>query len=312
MNVYFHNFDPNSNSGPNKFTRQLASSLIDRKRIQIAKTQEEADVEFALIQLMKYKKNPTILRLDGIYFNTTQDFVNQNKPIEYSYKESDCVVFQSQFNKDLTESWFGVHENSVVIHNQPDVNFINKINADYFDTIVDKSIEVWSCASSWRPHKRLSDNLDYFCQMSPKNSIMFVAGPNPDPLVIKKYSKASNGRVFYLGELDYPRLLSLYKRSSTFVHLAFIDHCPNVVVDAQAAGCKIVCSSSGGTKEIVKNGIVIKDYDWDFSPIDLYSPPKLKFNDYLIISAEKENLNNIETAADSYYDAMMRIKNEKI
>ena len=70
-------------------------------------------------------------------------------------------------------------------------------------------------------------------------------------------------------------LLSLYKRSSTFVHLAYLDHCPNVVVDAQAAGCKIVCSSTGGTHEIVDNGIVILEDEWDMKPCTLYKPPRI-------------------------------------
>ncbi len=37
-------------------------------------------------------------------------------------------------------------------------------------------------------------------------------------------------RIVILGDLDYMSLLSLYKRSSTFVHLSYLDHCPNVVV----------------------------------------------------------------------------------
>ena len=41
--------------------------------------------------------------------------------IEYSYNNADAVIFQSQFNKLLTEHWFGKHKNSYVFHNAPDI-----------------------------------------------------------------------------------------------------------------------------------------------------------------------------------------------
>tara|TARA_Y100001938_G_C8088590_1_gene433640 strand:+ start:1136 stop:2077 length:942 start_codon:yes stop_codon:yes gene_type:complete len=313
VNVFFHNFNPTSNSGPNKFTRQLVRSLEEDKKISIVSSQEKSDLEFALIQLENYKKKPLILRLDGIYFNTRQDFNEQNGPIKYAYDQADCVVFQSNFNKELSEVWFGPHRKSVVIHNEPDLDYIEKVSDTKLDHIIDRSTEVWSCAASWRPHKRLEENLRYFCEKSPKNSVMFIAGSNPDPLTIKKYSSLSQGRIFYTGELPYEDLISLYKRSSTFIHLAYLDHCPNVVVDAQASGCKIICSSSGGTREIVKKGIVINDKDWDYNPIDLYSPPKLNFDNFEKVDEHfDEKKRNIRTAALNYYDAMKGIIDEKI
>ena len=99
-----------------------------------------------------------------------------------------------------------------------------------------------------------------------------------------------NERVVFLGELDYMSLLSLYKRSSTFIHLAYLDHCPNVVVDAQAADCKIICSSTGGTKEIVSNGIIIHEKEWDFKPTKLYSPPAIDFSESFQKREEEKTL----------------------
>ena len=85
-------------------------------------------------------------------------------------------------------------------------------------------------------------------------------------------------RIVLMGDLDYMSLLSLYKRSSTFVHLAYLDHCPNVVVDAQAAGCHVICSSTGGTSELIVNGTVMLEEKWDYSPIKLYDPPDIDFS----------------------------------
>ena len=116
-----------------------------------------------------------------------------------------------------------------------------------------------------------------------------------------------NKRIILLGELDYMSLLSLYKRSSTFVHLAYLDHCPNVVVDAQAAGCKIVCSSTGGTNEVVRNGIIIHEKEWDFKPVKLYNPPEINFSESSQKRKYEEDNRNIVNCSEKYFNVMKGI-----
>ena len=302
MKVFCHNFNPSSNSGPNKFSRQLFSKLIVNKKLEVINNQQDADLEFALISMSCEKRKPMILRLDGIYFNSDQNYQEQNSPIRYAYEKSDCVIFQSNFNKQLTERWFGTHKKSYVIHNAACSETISKADPSIFDKILDKNLEVWSCASSWRPHKRLEDNLRYFCEFSNPSTVMIVAGKNADIALVNKYSKFSNGRIMYVGELDYFSLISLYKRSSKFIHLAYLDHCPNVVVDAQAAGCEIVCSSTGGTSEVVKKGRIVKESEWDFSPIQLYKPPEMNFENFYDINTD--DFLTLDEVSIMYYKAM--------
>ena len=122
---------------------------------------------------------------------------------------------------------------------------------------------------------------------------MVIAGSNPD-------YEIKHERVFYVGNLEWEQLISLYKRSKYFIHLALMDHCPNVVVDARAAGCKIVCSSSGGTKEIAGiNSVIVKDMEWDFVPFRLYQPPELDFG-ALCEPPQIEKSIDIKDVADSY------------
>ena len=297
VNIFCHNFNHNSNSGPNKFTRQLFLEIQKNKKINIT-SQEHADVEFCLIQFVKPKRKNAVLRLDGIYFNSDQDFESQNAPIRYSYENCDAVVFQSNFNKLLTEHWFGKHENSNIIHNGADEDFIKSVPDTILDNTLTKETEVWSCASSWRPHKRLEENIKYFLDHARSNAFFVIAGKDPNLEMISKYQKISNNRILYVGELDYPSLISLYKRSEKFIHLAYLDHCPNVVVDAQAAGCEVVCSSTGGTKEIVHRGKIIVEDDWNFSPIRLYKPPSMNFEKYRIV--KKEKYDSIKESAKKY------------
>ena len=205
----------------------------------------------------------------------------------------------------MITSWFGEHESSYVISNGANTHLIDKIEpADMKETFGDK--EIWVCASSWRPHKRLRENIRYFIEKASDRSVLLVAGKGATKEDFLGYESLINNRIFYLGHLPWKSLISIYKTSSTFVHLAFLDHCPNVVVDAAACDCTIVCSSSGGTKEISSlEKVVIDDLDWDFSPLDLYSPPPLDFENYLKILCDKSyNLNN---AAEMYFSAMEKL-----
>jgi len=311
VKVFTHNFNPHSNSGPNKFTRTLFASLINNDLVNLS-NQDEADVEFCLIQQQVYKAKPMVLRLDGIYFNSEQDFKQQNAPIRFAYENSDAVIFQSNFNKQLTESWFGPHKNGHVIHNAADNFLINSVNSDIWDDKLGKDVEVWSCASSWRPHKRLDENIRYFLEFAPKDAVLAIAGKDAK---VSSLTNSIQGRLVFLGELDYISLLSLYKKSSTFIHLAYLDHCPNVVVDAQEAGCRIVCSSTGGTHEVVDNGIIIIEDEWDFKPCELYNPPKMDFGNVKEISVHRDfrdrktnkKVSRFEKCVNSYYNVFKDI-----
>ena len=132
---------------------------------------------------------------------------------------------------------------------------------------------LWTCASSWRPHKRLSENIEYFLEHSGDKDGLMIAGD------VSYSDRKIHERIHYLGNLNQEQLISLYKKTNFFIHLAWLDHCPNVVVDARSCGCKIICSSTGGTKEIAgEDAIIIQEDDWDFSPVELYKPPKINFD----------------------------------
>ncbi len=298
MKVFTHNFNPHSNSGPNKFTRQLFKNLIKNKHIQLS-NQQDADIEFFLIQQQFEKVKPSILRLDGIYFNSEQNYDALNKPIHLSYRNADAVIFQSKFNKELTENWFGKHNNSFIIHNAADENMIKRANPAIFNKLFDENDVVWSCASSWRPHKRLHENIQYFLEKAPENAKFAIAGDGISNEEVLKYKELLNRKLYFLGKLEYQNLLSLYKRSKNFIHLAYMDHCPNVVVDAQAAGCEIVCSSSGGTKEVVTKGIIVQDgYTSTKKPLKLYHPPDLDFSN--IEEVERSPMQFLDKTSEDY------------
>lgn len=281
MKIFLENVNLKSRSGPNSFANKLVKHLYIHKHA-VTNNLKEADVRLCFIESRLKDKTPLIQRLDGIYFNTLHNYKDQNSVIKRTYNSSFGVIFQSEFNKKLTTKYFGEHDNGVVIHNGADLSLINETKPLVHSRISEYD-NVWCCASSWRPHKRLEDNINYFLEHSEKDDCLVVAG--------KAEIKNKENRIIYVGELTQKQLISLYKASKYFIHLAWLDHCPNVVVDARASGCQVICSSTGGTKEIAgTDAIVIQEEEWDMRPTRLYEPPKMNFS------------NKIDNVYDSDYD----------
>ena len=279
MRIFLDNVDLSSNSGPNSFGKKLFLELKKRHTF----TYDSPDVQLSFININKKISENITLRLDGVYFNTRQNWESMNESIKKSYFSSKNVIAQTNFDKKLIQEFLGKHKDIHVIHNGVDQSSIDIIEPLKNEQL-NKFKNVWTCASTWRPHKRLQTNIKYFLEHKADDDCLVVAGANPDYQV-------DEPNIFYVGDLQWHQLISLYKRSKFFVHLAWLDHCPNVVVDARASGCHIIISSSGGTKEIAgDNCTVIQENEWNFSPIDLYSPPDIDFS--------KKTVNNILTSID--------------
>ena len=303
MNIHFENVNTQSTSGPNHFASKLIK-YIDANTDGF----KEPDARLCFIesQRKQFDKIPLFQRLDGIYFNKVQDYKKQNRNIKRTYDNADGVIFESEFNKQLITRYFGEHKNSIVIHNGADVEYIESIKP--LQGMLDGYEHVWCCASSWRPHKRLNENIKYFLEHSSKNDCLVIAGGNLEYLEQVKITRTPN--VFYVGELNIKYLTALYKRADYFIHLAWLDHCPNVVVDARASGCQIICSSAGGTMEIAGlDAIVIEEDEWDFKPVKLYKPPKMDF--YKKVKNNIEVDYNMKTVAKKYRNFIKGTINEK-
>ena len=277
MKLNLENVNLSSNSGPNSFAAKL-NKYLGETGVEVAS--EEPDAYLCFIESTRANYNvPMFQRLDGIYFNTAQNYNRQNANIRRTYEMATGVVFQSEFNKQLTTVYFGEHANSTIIHNGADLQAIKDIT----EFPLDRYENLWSCAASWRPHKRLDENIRYFLEHSGPKDGMIVAGSVPPN------QRIEDEKIHYVGTLTQKQLFSLYKKSKFFIHLAWLDHCPNVVVDARACGAQIICSSAGGTKEIAgSDAIVIQEDVWNFKPTALYEPPSMDFANKLQVGLDSE------------------------
>ena len=262
MKIQFENVDFNSRSGPNGFGLKLARQFVQTGH---ELTNENPEVRLSFIQSVN-NFSPTVLRLDGIYFNSAQDWESMNEPIKRSYDHASAVVVQSEFDKKLVFRFFGERENVFVVHNGTDIGLIDKIKPAPTGLSREK---VWMCASSWRPHKRLQENVRLFQEHADPDHVMIVAGN-----CAKEHLTIVDDRVKIIGDLTWEQMISCMKASSNFIHLAWLDHCPNVVVDARMSGCKIYCSSEGGSCEIAgTNAAIVREEPWKIGLARLYEPP---------------------------------------
>lgn len=301
MKIRFDNVSWGSSSGPNGFAVKLRDEF---KRQSVEIVDSNQDVQLSFITSTN-NFSPTVLRLDGIYYNTKQNWQKMNEPIKASYDKADAVIFQSAFNKELIFNFFGKRNNTSIIHNGTNLEEIAKISPAS-NQVLNRFDRFFMCASSWRPHKRLNDNIRFYLENKNPNDCLIIAGDGFHENIDKNLMDKKHN-IFYLGNLSWSEMISYMKKSKYFIHLSFLDHCPNVVVDSQACGCHTICSSSGGTKEIVYNGTVIKDMEWDFKPLDLYSPPKLNLENVVKTHQIENSKIDIKHASNEYIDILKQL-----
>ena len=101
MKIKFENVNFRSNSGPNSFGKKLHKYLhLNGDKV----TDHDYDAILCFIEDgSNHSSDRLFQRLDGIYFNTDFDFNRQNQNILATYKKAHGVIFQSEFNKKLTE-----------------------------------------------------------------------------------------------------------------------------------------------------------------------------------------------------------------
>lgn len=292
MKIKFENVDFSSRSGPNGFGLKLARQMVKDGHEIVPLRQ---DVQISFIQRFS-NFNPTVLRLDGIYFNLDQDWKAMNAEIKKSYDSSQSVVVQSLFDYQLINKFFGSRDNVHIIQNGTDLDLISQIPSAKVSKDTPRE-KIWMCASAWRPHKRLKDNIRLFLENADDDSILLVAGSG-----MQESEKSLNDhRIRFLGDLAWDQMISCMKIAGNFIHLAWLDHCPNVVIDAKACGCTLHVSNAGGTVEIAgPYDRIYKDEEYLYEPVKLYEPPRLNFE--MINNNQKiDPIISIQHVANQYY-----------
>ena len=271
MKIFFDNCDlGGSRTGPNTFARRLAVELS--KRGHIIADANDYDVGLVFIEKTASldTKKPYVHRLDGIWFRPGE-IHTKNENIKKTYQHAKYVVYQSQFDREMVQKWFGSKEGEV-IHNGIELSEV-EISPD-IDEIRKKYDRVFVCSSNWHRQKRLKENIQLYMHLkksTQESCCLVVLGSNPDCLV-------SGNDIFYAGSsVPHEICLQFYEIADWMIHLSWSDHCPNVVVEALSRGCPVICSETGGTKELVKNdGLILKEsHVYNYEAFDYDNPPQI-------------------------------------
>tara|TARA_R100000808_G_C2155541_1_gene168603 strand:- start:25879 stop:26793 length:915 start_codon:yes stop_codon:yes gene_type:complete len=289
MKIHFSNVNFSSTSGPNSFAHRLAGELVNMGNEIVGYNHDYDSVLIFIEPATPLKLDAMkVQRLDGIWFKPDQ-FKTHNQGIKLAYDNCDYVIWQSEFDKKMTCHHWG-ERRGVVIHNGIELRRVN-VDIPEILNIRNAYKHMFVCSANWHRQKRLKENMEIFFKLKEKypSSCLVVMGSSPDCPV-------NHDDVFYTGSISHDACLQMFSAADWMIHLAWLDHCPNVVVESLSQGCPVICSSSGGTKEIVrKNGIVIEEnnlYNFELTdydnPYEILIPslelPKLEIdNSYLDI-----------------------------
>lgn len=308
MNIHFDNVNFSSRTGPNTFASRLATVLTERGH-DIVRYSDPHDAVLVFIEPTRQWKRDirVIQRLDGIWFKPEQ-FNTHNRLIKWAYENCDSVVWQSSFDRDMTIHHWG-QKNGTVIKNGIDADKV-EVSNNRLKAIRLSHDKVFVCSANWHRQKRLKENIEAYDILSKKYSkpCLLVLGSNPDVSVERP-------DIFYMGNIKHNLCLEAFAISDVMIHLAWLDHCPNVVVEAISQKCPVICTDSGGTKELVGNGGLVvpettqykyelTDYDNPYS-LDLSMLSKVCVED---LSVDMSKI-DLQKSADQYEKVLFNNEN---
>jgi glycosyltransferase involved in cell wall biosynthesis len=275
LRVQFDNCDLGASTGPNTFARRLATQLFNMGHEVVL--DDSADVSLVFIEPSgRSLAKKVVQRLDGIWFKP-HEFETKNAGIKALYDRAAAVVFQSQFDQQMVSKHWGAPGlwnqpgRGVVIRNGIELDPIKQLTIPKLAEMRQAYERIYVCSSNWHAQKRLEANVRLFEHLRLKrpSSCLIIMGGHPD-------YRATGSNVFYTGSMDHETCSQIYSAADWMLHLAWADHCPNVIVEALAQGTPVACAEVGGTKELIGSyGVVLKEAPYGYELADYDNPPAI-------------------------------------
>lgn len=303
IKVAFARRDKNPTIGPYIFQERLAQYLESHPEVKIGRAGRWHNIHF--INMLGSGRRADqygakkILRVDGIYHDTTRDSDKDNQGIRNTYHAADGVIFQCNFAREMLYRHFGPPKNArheAVIYNGVDASFSpegTKYSYGFEYTII--------CSARWQKHKRILSIIETFLELSHQQKDrdigLVILGDNNT--VVEQHPKVKH---FHVAPHELPKY---YRGADVMLHFAYTDWCPNAVVEALACGVPVITTHNGGTPELIRNsGAIIKsDPDYDMKFIDFGKLPQV--DEKLAANAVAMILENKESYAEERPDLSM-------
>lgn len=304
MKIHLDSVNIGTPTGPNVFAERLARRLFETGHDVDLTSGVGADVSLVFIQCSGAPlARKVVQRLDGIWFKP-DDFVTKNVDIRFLYSGADAVVFQSRFDRDFVTKHWGLPRNDSVITNGIDMAPCKEVMLAGLADIREKYDRVFVASSNWHPQKRLRDNVRLFQHIRDnivQNSCLLVLGAHPDHVVADK-------DVFYAGSQPHGVVSQVMAMSDWMLHLAYLDHSPNSVIEALVQGTPVVCTSEGGTRELVGQfGIVLDEPKFSYEPVDYDDPPTIDVTQLTSLPSETSLGHHADISIDTCVKAYIKL-----
>jgi len=235
---------------------------------EIVRKPKGCDVQLSIIRISKKTKLPTVLRLNGVYYDSRIDYNKKNKEIGVSHATADGIIYQSETSKKMCKKYLLPSKAKVikVVHNGCLRDWVG-------DPIKHKGINIVT-AAKWRRPKRFIEIVNVFTHFLvyyPKAKLHVLGSFNQK----RGGGKIRHKSILYYGMVKPKKMREIYRKCDVFIHLCKKDSCPNTVVEAIAAGIPVVTTNAcGGATEMCKltEGCIICDGDsLTFDPEPIYT-----------------------------------------
>lgn len=304
MKIHFSNVNFDLPTGPNVFAMRLKKQLEIMGHDIILNHRDKYDVFLCFIEPATHPDDrccgsKLIVRLDGFWFKPGQEQNNNN--MIYMYNKSDNVIIQTEFDRKFIEKYWGVRQNVSIIGNGID---LDNPSYPYPDIEIDddeiltnfssesKERNIFICSAHWTRQKRLLDNIKTFYVLSEqaesitgKKSAICYIGNIPDDIgkEAEKLLKDLGLISIKGGNISLKNINNVLKNCYYGIHLAYLDHFPNSVVEMLAAGLPVIHTNSGGTKEVVKiPRLMINEPEFNFELTDYDNPPIIDSSNFIL------------------------------
>ena len=266
------NYLAGGKTGKCRFSQRLTQAWHDMG-VQITDDPEiHADIALHIGRFnypSKAKKH--VIRVGPANIDTNMNWKKINREKAKSVKRCDGIVYQSRYSRKI-------YRKLVCKPDIPEAVIFNGANPkDYEVEPYESNFKYNFLASTrvWIRQKRLKDIIKSFLLADIPDSCLLVNGDTQG--VEKKYDRDN---IMFFGPVSDKVLARMYKLATALVHITWLDACPTSVVESLVAGCPVIHSNMGGTRELTalanwEAATHLRfDPDFDYKPKNLSKPPK--------------------------------------
>lgn len=213
------------------------------------------------VEKLKAEGKKIVLRLDNIPRNSRNRGAGTTR-MKAIADMADVVIYQSIWAKNYLEPF--IKKTGPVIYNGLDTGIFNPTGAakDFKHGDADKRVYLYSRFNrdETKGWERVWYNFQMITRENP-NSKLVIVGQFSDDLRQYNFDFFMGEDVEYLGVVNDPNEMAIiYRGCDTLLAPYFNDCYSNTIQEAMACGLELKVDRSGGTQELLVNGVITNGY----------------------------------------------------